>query len=78
MKWQDIQPNLKNGDVVLLHGEESCRNSWPVGLVLNAIPGKDGQVRKAEVCVIKEGKHTVYSLPLSQLVSLILVPDISV
>ena len=27
VKWQDIQPNLKNGDVVLLHDDESCRNS---------------------------------------------------
>ena len=62
VKWQDIQPNLRNGDVVLLLDDESCRNSWPVGLVLNAIPGKDGQVRKAEVRVIKGGKPVAYTL----------------
>lgn len=60
-KWQDSKPDLKPGDLVLLIDDQSHRNHWPMGLVINAIPSKDGKIRAAEVCVNNEGKQVVYT-----------------
>lgn len=70
-KWQHEERNLKAGDIVLLKDDQSCRNDWPIGLVINAIKSDDGNVRKAEIRVIREGKANVYTRPLSELVHLI-------
>lgn len=42
-----------------------------MGIVVNAIKSNDGLVRKAEVRVVKEGKHVIYMRPITQLVNLI-------
>lgn len=70
-KWHNDSPNLKNGDVVLLKDTESCRNSWPMGIVINAIGGEDGKVRKAEIRVVKEGRPAVYTRPITEMVLLL-------
>ena len=36
--------DLKNGHIVLLRDPESHRNNWPLGMLGNAVPGKDGRV----------------------------------
>ena len=41
-----------------------------MGLVINAIPSKDGRIRQAEVRVINEGKPAVYTPPISKMVLL--------
>ena len=41
-----IQPNLTDGDVVLMKEEGAHRNDWPIGRVTEAIQSEDGQVRK--------------------------------
>ena len=70
-KWHHEERDLKAGDIVLLKDDQSCRNDWPIGLVINGIKSDDGNVRKAEIHVIREGKANVYTCPLSELVQLI-------
>ncbi|MEW8309171.1 MAG: hypothetical protein G8D88_18780 [gamma proteobacterium symbiont of Ctena orbiculata] len=65
------QPKLKSGDVVLLRDKEQHRNFWPMGVVVNSVKSNDGLVRKAEVRVVNEGKHVIYTRPITQLVNLI-------
>ncbi|KAL5020965.1 hypothetical protein ScPMuIL_000120, partial [Solemya velum] len=51
VKWRQTCKNVMNGDVVLLRDNETHRNEWPMGVVVNAIPSKDMCVRKAEIRV---------------------------
>ena len=46
------------------------RNEWPIGRIMNAIPSEDSKVRKVELCVVKNGKRTVYTPPVTKLVLL--------
>ena len=69
--WQSERPNLKDGDVVLLKDADVCRNEWPMGVVVNAIWSSDSKVRKAEVCIIKDGKRSVFTRPVTELVVLL-------
>lgn len=77
-KWQNVQIDLKMGDVVLMKDDQACRNDWPMGTVVNAISGDDGRVRAAEVRVVKDGRTTVYTRPVTQLVFLFNGEDDSV
>lgn len=45
-------------------------NDWPLGLVSEAIKGKDGEVRKAQMVVWREGKKKVFLRPLKELILL--------
>ncbi|XP_013421679.1 uncharacterized protein LOC106181750 isoform X2 [Lingula anatina] len=55
-KWQIKQPDLKEGDIVLLRDINCSRNEWPMGLVVKTFPSKtDKAVRTVEVRV-KGGK----------------------
>lgn len=45
-KWQDVRPNLKKGDLVLLKDSQVKRNEWPMALVTMTFPDQDGKVRK--------------------------------
>ena len=74
-KWHDDRPNVKQGDVVLLKDKNVLRNEWPVGIIEEAIPGRDGRVRKAVVRVLKEGKATTYTRPIIELVILLSSDD---
>ena len=64
-------PNLKNGDVILLKDRDVYINEWPVVVVVNAIQSSDKKVRKAEVCIIKDGKRSVFTRPVTKLVLLL-------
>ena len=70
-KWQNELPNIKNGDVVLLTDKSTSRNRWPAGIIVNAIPGDDGMVRKAEVKVFKDGSTATYTRPITEMVLLL-------
>ncbi|XP_046701027.1 uncharacterized protein LOC124382803 [Silurus meridionalis] len=48
-KWQSTQPNIQPGSVVLLKDSQAPRNEWPLGLITQAFPSKDGKVRQVEV-----------------------------
>lgn len=44
-KWNEEQPALKVGDVVLISEDNVSRRKWPMGRVEELFPGKDGLVR---------------------------------
>ncbi|KAJ8364798.1 hypothetical protein SKAU_G00136290 [Synaphobranchus kaupii] len=48
-KWNEIQGNLKPGDIVLIIDESSPRNSWPMGRIADTFPDKKGHVRRVKV-----------------------------
>ena len=48
-KWTDPKRNIRIGDLVLVKNETTPRHQWPLGLVVDTHPGKDGRVRSARV-----------------------------
>ena len=50
-KWCKPQRNLQEGDVILLVGDTSPRNEWPLGLVTSTTLDDDGLVRKVKLKV---------------------------
>ena len=50
-KWLRPRRNLSVGDVVLVAVENSHRNSWPLGKIVEVFPDKKGLVRRAKVKV---------------------------
>lgn len=53
-KWRKLQRNISVGDVVLVLSQKSERGRWPLGKVLEAVKGNDGNVRAVKLLV--EGK----------------------
>ena len=70
-KWSKQQRNLSAGDVVLMKDEEVHRNNWPIGRVTEAIKSGDGQVRKAQVEIVREGKKKTFLRPIKELILLV-------
>ena len=66
VKWQDAQTNLKVGDLVLLVDENVPRRLWPLGLIIQVHPGRDGLVRSVRV----KTKSTTLVRPVTKVVSL--------
>ncbi|GFY34350.1 integrase catalytic domain-containing protein [Trichonephila clavipes] len=66
-QWQDVQPNLKEDDIVLIK-EEDSPGTWPMARVLQVHPGNDGLVRVATVktqnSVLKRPVHKLHKLPI--------------
>ena len=50
-KWNRDTKNLENGDLVLLVEDDVPRGRWPLGRVVEVIPGQDGRVRSARIRV---------------------------
>ena len=48
-KWIHPQENLKKGDLVLIHEDNTPPLRWKMGRVTNVFPGKDDVIRVAEV-----------------------------
>ena len=48
-KWIQTVDNINVGDIVLLVDEQSPRNCWPMGRVVEVYTGRDGLVRSASV-----------------------------
>ena len=48
-KWNEVKENLKPGDIVLIIDENSPRNSWPMGRIMDTYPDKWGSVRRVKV-----------------------------
>lgn len=70
-KWLSKQPNLKEGDVVLLKDKQARRNEWSMGRIMKTYPSKDGLVRKVEVKVTFHHPPRTYLRPVSEMVLLL-------
>ena len=66
-KWTTIRKNLAVGDIVLVSAENSPRNSWPLGRVVEVFADKKGLVRRTRVKV----KGAVLERPIDKLCLLI-------
>jgi hypothetical protein len=70
-KWRREQANLNEGDVVLVKDSNVPRNRWPYGVVEKILPSDDGKVRKSCIRMYNDGKLTVLTRPISELVLLV-------
>ena len=70
-KWTNSCPDVKQGDIVLIRDKNIARNKWPMGIIVNPLPGEDGRVRKAEVRRVQNGRSSTYTRPISEMVVLI-------
>ncbi|KAK3108065.1 hypothetical protein FSP39_000515 [Pinctada imbricata] len=70
-KWQTEKPNLKEGDVIMLRDKDVARGQWPLGVITETIPSRDGLVRTVLVRVMKDGKPSIYKRPISEVVRLV-------
>lgn len=50
-KWQNVQPNLQVGQLVLIKSENLAPTYWPMGRVIETKAGDDGSVRSATIKV---------------------------
>lgn len=48
-KWYNVKPNIKEGVLVLLVGENVSPLQWPVARVIRVFTGSDGYVRSVEI-----------------------------
>ena len=66
-KWLRSTSNFEIGDVVLVVDENSPRNSWPLGRILEVNPNKgDGLVRRVSL----KTKTAVLERPIDKIVLL--------
>ena len=55
-KWSSLNVNLKRGDLVLLCDKNLKRSHWPLGRIIETLPGPDNVV-----CVVKlQTKDCIY------------------
>ena len=79
-KWHTERRNVKVGDVVLVKDSNIIRGNWLLGKIKQAIPSRDGRVRKCKVlyhCPSKENDKSckVFERPVHNLVVLIAIED---
>ena len=48
-KWFNPKHNVGTGDLVLVKNDQTPRHHWPLGLVVDTYPGKDGKVLSVQV-----------------------------
>lgn len=71
-KWQNSQPDLKTGDVVLMSDLTVHRGQWPLGLVTRIVLIENyGKVKTVEIRVIRDEKRDTFVRLIPKLVSLI-------
>ena len=56
-KWTKETRNMQTGDLVLLKVDSIGRSRWPVGRIIETLPGNDGRVRVARIKTA-EGTYT--------------------
>ena len=67
-KWTEEKRNFQIGDVVLVKDEVSARNKWPMGIICETCPSKDGLVRSVNV---RFSSGSVLMRPITKLILLI-------
>ena len=69
LKHDSKTPSLKEGDVMLIKGEERNRGKWNIGIITNLIIGRDGVVRAARLragkSYLERAVQQLYPLELS-------------
>ena len=73
-KWQGTRRNLRAADVVLVREEGAYRNDWPIDSVSETMESDDGQVRKAQVEVVRGGTKKTLLRPIKELALLVPAP----
>lgn len=63
-KWHQKAKPIQKGDIVIIVDENSPRNCWPKGVIVDTKPGKDGQVRQATV---RTSEGNIYTRPAVKL-----------
>ena len=66
-RWQATEPNLRDGDVVIVVDDTVPRGRWPVGRVVRTYPSEDGLVRKVRVQI----RQSEYDRPVHRLILLL-------
>ena len=69
--WKNKHSNIKVGDVVIIRDTVVNRNYWPMGVIERTFESDDGLVRKVEVRIIRDGKPTLFTRPVHELVLLL-------
>jgi hypothetical protein len=70
-KWNAPQRSYVVGDIVLLRDKGQHRTRWPFGRVETVKISDDGRVRSADVRVARDGRVTVFTRPVTELVLLV-------
>jgi hypothetical protein len=65
-KWYDVAPEFKIGDIVLIVDNQSARNYWKKGKIVELFYGKDKIARVAQVL----SNNKFYKRPISKLAKL--------
>jgi hypothetical protein len=69
-KWTKLEQNLKLGEIVVVMWPDVARMKWPIGRIVEAIEGKDGNVRTVKVLVkgkiYTRGLNSIYPLRLDE------------
>ena len=68
-KWNSVRRNLAVNDIVLIMDEDSPRNKWPMGRIIEVFPSDDGLVRKVNLKVASSS--TPLKRPVTKLVLLV-------
>ncbi len=70
-KWQSEHPNVEPGIIVLLKDSQTKRNEWPLGIITQVFPSKDGKVRKVEIRIPKREGTKLFLRPVTEIVVLL-------
>ena len=65
-KWNQPRRDFRAGDIVLVAQENSPRNSWPMGRIIETISGRDNKVRRVKI----KSRDSVYDRPIDKCVLL--------
>ena len=55
--WREKTVQFHQGDLVLVHEDDTKRGQWPLARIVNVMPGDDGIVRTVEIRT-KKGNYT--------------------
>ena len=69
-RWTSSRPNITPGSVVLMRDCQSKRNDWPLGVITQVFPSKDGRVRKVEVKINRQDGTKLFLRPVAEIVLL--------
>lgn len=68
-KWSSNSPNIKIGDLILLHEDNLPPLKWKMGRIIDVHPGRDGKVRVVSVHIhgniVKRPLSKVAVLPIT-------------
>ncbi|CAM1298249.1 Uncharacterised protein r2_g783 [Pycnogonum litorale] len=65
-KWYNVRRNLEVGDLVLICNENTPRSVWPLAIVRETVPSKDGLIRSVKV----KTKSTELVRPIAKVILL--------